>query len=506
MHSVPAVQMRGISKRYSETLANDGVDLTLHRGEVHAVLGENGAGKTTLMSILFGLVAPDSGEVLLDGEPAGIGSPHDALARGAGMVHQHFMLVPELSVAENVVLGTQSAWNMRLRRSAIERDVREVGERFGVELDPAARTGTLPVEIQQRVEILKLLYRGAEILILDEPTAVLGPAQVEALLDVLRALRDEGRAIAIVTHKLPEVMDVADRVTVLKGGRNVFEGERGGFDAPALARAMTGAALPELPPRGERADVGDSVRLRASGLVVPGRGGRAVAGVDLELMQSEIVGVAGVEGNGQRELYGVLTGELEADEGQIEIDGRPVTGLSPRQLHAAGLAAVPADRQGAGLVLDMSVADNLALAAVPAGRFSRGGLLRRRAIRAEAARLIDAHNIVPGDPDLRAGSLSGGNQQKVVLARELSRDPAVLVAASPTQGLDVGAAADVHRRLLDVREAGSAILLITYDLDELLQLSDRIVVLHRGQIVYETAAEQVDIDDLGMAMAGHQPA
>jgi simple sugar transport system ATP-binding protein len=504
MHNAPAVQMHGIVKRYGETLANDAVDLTLHRGEVHAVLGENGAGKTTLMSILFGLVSADSGEIRLNGEPVAIGSPNDALARGVGMVHQHFMLVPELTVAENVVLGTQSPWKPRLRRSAVARDVRDAGRRFGIEIEPEARIAALPVEIQQRVEILKLLYRGTEILILDEPTAVLGPAQVASLLEVLRSLRDEGRAIAIVTHKLPEVMAVADRVTVLKGGRRVYEGERGDFDAPSLARAMTGAELPELPPRGERASVRDSVRLRASDLVVAGRGGRSVAGVDLEVRGGEIVGVAGVEGNGQAELFGVLTGELPAEEGTVEIDGRSATNLRPRELHAAGMASVPADRQGAGLVPDLSVADNLALAAVPSGRYGRG-LLRRKEIRAEAVRLMEAHHIAPADPDLRVGSLSGGNQQKVVLARELSRDPAVLIAASPTQGLDVGAAADVQRRLLDVREAGSAILLISYDLDELRQLCDRIVVLHRGSVVYETDAESVDIEDLGMAMAGHQP-
>jgi ABC-type uncharacterized transport system ATPase subunit len=387
----------------------------------------------------------------------------------------------------------------------VERSVREAGERFGIAIDPAARTGGLPVEIQQRVEILKLLYRGAQILILDEPTAVLGPAQIDSLLEVLGSLRDEGRAIAIVTHKLPEVMAIADRVTVLKSGRRVLSGERGSFDAASLARAMTGAELPELPPRAVRADVAETIRLRTKGLVVAGRGGRAVGGAGIEVREGEVLGIAGVEGNGQRELFDALTGELAPDEGSIEIDGRDVTGLSPRALHEAGLAHVPADRQGAGLVLDMSVADNLALAAVPAGRFDTRGLLRRKAIRAEAERLIESFRIVPGDPDLPVASLSGGNQQKVVLARELARQPAVLIAASPTQGLDVGAAADVHRRLLDVRERGTAVLLISYDLDELRQLSDRILVLHRGQVVYETDAERVDIDELGMAMAGHQP-
>lgn len=495
----PAVRMVGITKRFGSTLANDGVDLTLERGEIHAVLGENGAGKTTLMSILFGLVAPDAGEIWLGDRRSEISSPHDALQHGIGMVHQHFMLIPELTVAENVVLGTRGVFRAGLRRARIESEVRAAADRFQLEIDPAALAGDLPIELQQRVEILKLLFRGTDILILDEPTAVLGPAQIAALLAILEHLRDEGHSIVIITHKLAEVMAISDRVSVLNGGRQVFTAPRGAVDEGTLVSAMIGRELPEPPDRALRTPPRPTVRLSVDGVSTGAGDDKTIA---FDVREGEIVGIVGVEGNGQRELYDGLTGGAANGRGNILIDGRPVPGHDPRDLIVAGVGAVPADRHGAGLVLDMSVAENLALADVPAGRFVRRGLLSGRLMRIHARRLIAEYDIRPTDPAVRAGALSGGNQQKVVLARELSRRPAVLVVSSPTQGLDVGATADVHQRLLTAREAGAAIVLISYDLDELLALADRLVVLHRGRIVLESATADADIGQLGLAMAG----
>ena len=503
--AVQQIRMRGIVKTYGATVANDKVDFDLEPGEIHALLGENGAGKTTLMNVLFGLVPYDEGGIWIGEEQVRFSSPHDALERGIGMVHQHFMLVQRFTVAENVVLGSVSPWNMKLRRGGIERDVQEAAERFQIGVDPRQRIRDLPIDTQQRVEILKLLYRGARVLILDEPTSSLGPAQIRGLFATLKDLREQGHSIVIVTHKLAEVMEIAHRVTVLRTGRNVLTVQRGSFDERLLARAMTGRDIEELPPRSQR---GDSVEplLRVRDLVVhAGARLRAVHGVSFDAYPGEILGVAGVEGNGQRELVDALVGVTPVEGGQVLIEGRDLTSASPQARHAAGLSGIHEDRQGWGLVLDMTVAENLALAAVPAGQFSRRGLLRRKAIREHARRLLEEYDVRPPDPDLRLLSLSGGNQQKVVLARELSRDPRVLIAANPTHGLDVGAAEYVHRRLLEVRERGNAIVLVSHDLDELLKLSDRIIVLYRGKALYEVPVKEVAMDDLALAMAGTVP-
>jgi simple sugar transport system ATP-binding protein len=496
--------MRGITKAFGATVANDRVDFELRPGEIHALLGENGAGKTTLMSILFGLLPPDEGEISIGDEVVALESPHDALQRGIGMVHQHFMLVPNFTVAENVVLGSVSPWNMSLRRAQIERSVREAADRFGMSIDPHKRIRDLPIDVRQRVEILKLLYRGARVLILDEPTSALGPAQIQTLFATLTELREGGHAVVIVTHKLSEVMQVADRVTVLKGGRKTATVTRGSFDEHSLALAMTGRELVELPPRS--AVDADEPLLRVRGLRTLHREGHAVVdGIDFQVRAGEILGVAGVEGNGQRELVDTLAGILTPSEGEVWLDGADVTGAAPSVLHARGLSAIPEDRHGWGLVLDMTIAENLALATIPAGGHSRYGLLRRRSVRAEARRLLEEYDVRPADPDLRVSSLSGGNQQKVVLARELERNPKVLVAAQPTHGLDVGAADYVQRRLLEVRERGGAVVLVSNDLDELLKLSDVLIVLYRGRVFYEADAGSVSVDALARAMAGAAP-
>jgi ABC-type uncharacterized transport system ATPase subunit len=495
------IRMRGITKTYGSTVANDNVDFELRPGEIHALLGENGAGKTTLMSILFGLILPTDGQISIGDEDVHFATPYDALQRGIGLVHQHFMLVPGFTVAENVVLGSVSPWNMSLRRARIERYVSAAAERFGMTIDPRKRIRDLPIDVQQRVEILKLLYRGANVLILDEPTSALGPAQIKALFATLNDLREGGHAVVIVTHKLSEVMEVADRVTVLKGGRNTTTVERGSFDERSLALAMTGREIQELPPRSAVAS--ERPLLEARGLRTHDRRGRAaVDGVDLRVRSGQILGVAGVEGNGQRELVDTLAGILRPSEGEIWLDGVNVTGTDPRGLQAQGLSVIPEDRHGWGLVLDMTIGENLALADIPAGTYTRYGLLRRRAIRSEARRLLEEYSVIPADPNARVISLSGGNQQKIVLARELSRGPKVVVAANPTHGLDVGATDYVQRRLLEVRERGGAVILVSSDLDELLTLSDELIVLYRGRVFYDAPVSSVSIDALAMAMAG----
>jgi ABC-type uncharacterized transport system ATPase subunit len=349
------IRMRGITKSYGDTVANAEVDLDLHRGEIHALLGENGAGKTTLMNVLFGLVFPDSGEVWVGDERVALSGPQDALARGIGMVHQHFMLVQRFTVAENVVLGSVSPWNIKLRRHRIEQDVRAAADRFGIALDPRARIRELPVDTQQRVEILKLLYRGARILILDEPTSSLGPAQIAGLFATLRELRDSGHSIVIVTHKLGEVMQIADRVTVLRAGKNALSVEKGDFDERTLARAMTGRDLEGLPPKSQVGDTAPLLRVREL-VVHAGARLHAVHGVSFDVQAGEILGVAGVEGNGHREHVDALAGVLKIESGEVVVEGKDLTTGSPRDRHRAGISVIPEDRQGWGLVLDMTVA------------------------------------------------------------------------------------------------------------------------------------------------------
>jgi general nucleoside transport system ATP-binding protein len=500
--TVPHIAMRGISKAYGDTVANDDVALDVAPGEIHALLGENGAGKTTLMNILFGMVRPDAGKILLDGQEMSFSGPHDALDRGIGMVHQHFMLVRDFTVAENVVLGSVSAWNLKLRTTQIERDVAAAAERVQFEVDPRRRVRDLPIDAQQRVEIFKLLYRGARVLILDEPTSSLGPAQIDDLFASLEALRADGCAVVIVTHKLSEVMRIAGRVTVLRQGRNVTTVERGSFNEKGLARMMTGHELHEVTATGTSYEGREPIYRVERLMVHAGRRLNAVNGVSFDVRPGEIVGVAGVEGNGQRELVDALVGVAKIEEGRVTLDGRDITSASALELRKLGVSGIPEDRQGWGLVLDMSVAENLALSDIPSGRFTRRGLLRPNAVRAHARRLLEEYDVRPPDPDLTAVSLSGGNQQKVVIARELSREHRVLIAANPTHGVDVGATEYVHRRLLDDRAEGRAILLVSVDLDELLKFADRIIVLYRGQIAYEAPSEQVSVDAIAMAMAG----
>jgi len=498
-----AAEMTSISKSFFGTKAIDNVDFDLRWGEVHALLGENGAGKTSLCSVLAGLYRPDDGEITVDGETVSFGSPRDALAAGVGMVYQEFRLVDSFTVAENVALGDPTA-AVRLRRRRLERKVADLAESFGIDVHPGARVAHLSVGERQRVEILKLLHRDVRILILDEPTAVLTPQEADDLLRTLRQMARAGRAIVIISHKLGEIQSVSDRITVLRDGRRVGQVDTATSDRRELARLMIGREfqLPERREHGELRQPGLSVReLRA----LSDDGTETLCGVTFELARGEIVGVAGVAGNGQRELAETIAGVRPASGGAIVIagDGPDVTNLPVVDRTDLGLAYVPDDRKAVGVSPGLSVADNLVLKSYLHPPFSRGPLLATREVSAHARELTQRFDIRGVRSGLPARLLSGGNLQKVVLAREISGQPKILVASYPTRGLDLGAVAAVRRILLEQAQSGTGILLISEDLDELLALSDRLIVLYGGRVVGEFDAHDVDVDRIGLLMAGH---
>ncbi len=497
-----AIRIVGVTKRFLDVTANDAITLEIAEGEIHAVLGENGAGKTTLMNILYGLYQPDGGEIFIRGRRITFSSPRDSIAHGIGMIHQNFMLVPTFTVAENVVLGTYASGTRIMRNTRrAEQQVRELSRRSGLAVEPRASTGQLPVSAQQKVEILKLLYRGADILILDEPTAVLAPQEVRDFFVVLRHLAAQKHTIILVTHKLEEAMSIADRVTVLRSGKLVASRRREETNSVELARLMIGRELPLMPVR--TAPPGDRVALELEGLRVIGdRGVVAVDTVSLRVHEREILGVAGVEGNGQTELGEALSGVRPTLGGRILIGGREVSAPDPGDIIQAGVATIPEDRHRYGLVLDCTAAENSVLPTHARPPFSRRGWIVAAAIAEFATRLMRAFDVRPVSPQLRARAFSGGNQQKLILARELSRTPRVIIASQPTRGLDIQAVDYVHRKLLEVRDGGGAVLLISQDLDELLKLSDRIVVMYRGRIAYELPVAGVDLDRLGRMMTG----
>jgi simple sugar transport system ATP-binding protein len=500
--------MRGITKRFPGVLANDHVDFEAAAGEVHALLGENGAGKSTLSNILTGLYHPDEGEILLYGDHVRFHSPRDALDAGIGMVHQHFRLVEPFTVAENVALGDHRAEgrSFLIRRDAIERHVAEISKRYGLHIEPRARIWQLSVGEQQRVEILKALYREARILILDEPTAVLTPQEADVLFATLREMAAEGRTVIFISHKLHEVKAVADRVTVLRGGRSISTISTAEATPRSLAALMVGREVAG-PERVEEARIlGDPV-LEVEELGVDGdRGTSAVRGVSLGVRAGEIVAIAGVAGNGQRELAEAIAGIRAPEQGRVRIGGRPVRAGDPRAAIAAGVAYVPEDRLGTGLAPSLPIASNLVLKSYREAPASRGPLLRLRAIRARAVELISRYRIAAPGPDAQARQLSGGNLQKVVLAREFSGRPKLLVAAAPTRGLDVGAIESVHAYVREAAAGGMGVLLISEDLDEILALADRIAVMYEGRVLGEFAAATPDVEEIGLAMAGgHDP-
>ena len=501
MADAPVLELRGITKRFPGIVANDRVDFDLRHGEVHALLGENGAGKSTLMNVLYGLYHPDEGEILLEGRKVTMSSPKEAIELGIGMVHQHFMLIPVMSVAENIVLASEPRrGRVLLDYDAAVGRVAELSSTFNFAIDPRARIESISVGQQQRVEILKALYRNSSILILDDPTAVLTPQEAKELFAILQTLVEEGMSIIFISHKLKEVLEIADRISVLRRGKMIETVDVAGATEESLARSMVGR---EVLLRVEKrpADPGEALLEVEDLRVLDERGLEAVRDVSFEVRSGEIVGIAGVDANGQSELIDAITGLRRADSGRIVVAGREFRHRSAREMLDAGVGHIPEDRHRRGLVLDFTLAENIALhdyAKPPDSRF--GWLFPSRLI-ARARRLLLEFDVRGGGPTTRAGALSGGNQQKVVIAREVSRDPRVLLAAQPTRGLDVGAIEFVHRRLVEERDEGRAILLISLELDEIRSLSDRILVIYEGRIVGEYAPG-VSEEELGVAMTG----
>ena len=494
-------EMRGIVKRFPGVLANDRVDFDVRAGEVHALLGENGAGKSTLMKILYGLYQPDEGQILINGETVRLASPADAIRLGIGMIHQHFMLVPSLTVAENVALGLPSSRGPLTDLERVAARTRELTEVYGLLVDPTAPVWQLSVGEQQRVEIVKALYRGASLLILDAPTAVLTPQEVDELFVTLRRMAGDGHALIFITHKLREVFAISDRVTVLRDGRVVGRVETGDTSRSELAQMMVGREIVE---RWEKPPARPGpVVLEVNDLHCESdKGTPALKGVSLQVRAGEILGIAGVSGNGQRELAEVIAGLREATAGHVRLEGQELTNQPPDKVIAAGLAFIPEERLTVGIIKDFTVAENAILETHASPELTNGPFLDLEAIRQHTARLIRDYDVRTPNQETPAKSLSGGNIQKLILARELSREPRVLVAAQPTRGVDIGATEYIHRRLIEQRSAGTAILLISEDLDEIQSLSDRIAVMYEGEIVGEMPADEADVEKLGLMMAG----
>ncbi len=495
------IDMRDIVKRFPGVLANDGANLTLRQGEVHAVLGENGAGKSTLMNILSGLYRPDSGEIYVAGERKEFSSARDALLAGIGMVHQHFCLVDIFSAAENITLGMAEP-RIHLNMANIEEEISELGRKYNLGIDPHARIWQLSVGEQQRVEILKLLYRDAQVLILDEPTSVLTPQESDELSETLRRLADSGRGIIYISHRLSEVCAVADRVTIIRGGRNIATLELEEIDEDRVVNLMLGADVSELVKVDHSKESGNVV-LEIKDLHVTGdRGLPAVRGANISVQAGQIVGLAGVAGNGQKELAGAIAGMRAVDSGEIKISGKDITSKGTREIINEGVSLIPEDRTGTGLVANLSVKDNAILRGYWKKRFSLGFLINWKEVEEHTEKLVKDFNVVTPHTNEEIWKLSGGNQQRLLLAREMTSEPTVIVASHPTSGLDVQAATDVHNLLIEQRDKGAAILVISEDLEELMTLSDQIIVIYDGRVTPPIPAAEVDRSELGLLMMG----
>ena len=496
------IQMKDIVKKFGDFTANDHINLTVHKGEVHAILGENGAGKSTLMNVLYGLYKPTSGQIFIDGQEVHLNGPRHAIELGVGMVHQHFMLIQPFTVTDNIILGVEPTRGIVVDEKTARKRVIELSERYGMKVDPDAKIQDISVGMQQRVEILKVLYRGAKTLILDEPTASLTPQEIDELMEIIRNLTADGKSVILITHKLKEIKACSDYCTIIRQGKYIDTVKVSDVSESQLASMMVGRNVsftvdkPDKDPGKEVLEVKD---LRAKDY----RGAEILKGLDLHVRAGEIVGLAGVDGNGQTELVEILTGLKKAESGTITMEGKDVFNRTPKELFDAGISCIPADRQKNGLVLDFSVEDNLILQHYNEEPYAKHNILQRNVIRRHAAELEERFDIRPRHTEAHpAGTLSGGNQQKVIIAREVTNDKELLIAFNPTRGLDVGAIEFVHRYLVEQRNKGRAVLLVSFELDEIIDLSDRIDVIFDGKIQGEIAGKDADEKELGFMMAG----
>jgi simple sugar transport system ATP-binding protein len=493
--------MKGIGKSFPGIRANDDINLTVEEGEIHVLLGENGAGKSTLMNILYGLYQPDEGQIFIKGKPVRITNPNVAISHGIGMVHQHFMLVQPFNVTENIILGKEPTKGSTLDINKAMKDVEEISRKYELKVDPKAIVRDISVGMQQRVEILKTLYRGAEILILDEPTAVLTPQEIEELGIIMKSLVRQGKSIILITHKLKEVMSMSDRVTIIRRGRVIDTLKTKDTNIDELAEKMVGRKV-SLTAEKKEANVREPI-LQIKGLkVLNNRKTEAVKGVDLEVRGGEILGIAGVDGNGQSELVQAITGLSEIEAGEILLNGKPITNLTPKEIIETGVGHIPEDRHKRGLILNFSLAENAILGSHHSKKYQKGIGLSYQKIKEYCKKLIKEYDVRTPNERVFAKSLSGGNQQKLIVAREIDRDPALCIASQPTRGLDVGAIEFVHKKLIELRDEGKAVLLVSLELDEVMDLSDRIAVMYDGKIVGILDAKDATEKKLGIMMAG----
>ena len=495
------IEMREITKIFGEFVANDKINLELRKGEIHALLGENGAGKSTLMNMLAGLLEPTSGEIVVNGKSVKLDSPSKAASLGIGMVHQHFMLVEAFTVAENIILGSEITKNGVLDLKGATKEIKELSEKYGLTVDPSAKIEDISVGAQQRVEILKTLYRGADILIFDEPTAVLTPAEIEELMKIMKNLVKEGKSIILITHKLDEIRAVSDRVTVIRRGKSIETVEIAGATNQDLAEMMVGRAV-SFKTAKEPANPQETVLSIKNLVVEENRGVPAVKGLSLDVRAGEIVGIAGIDGNGQTELIQAITGLRKASSGEIRIKNQSIIGKQPRQITEMKVSHVPEDRHRDGLVLAMSISENIALQTYYKEPLSKNGILNYGNIYSYARKLMEEFDVRAANEYVSASALSGGNQQKAIIAREMDRDPDLLIVSQPTRGLDVGAIEYIHKRLIEARTQGKAVLVVSFELDEILNVSDRIAVIHDGKIQGIVTPEETNKQELGILMAG----
>ncbi|HEU9794426.1 TPA: ABC transporter ATP-binding protein [Streptococcus pneumoniae] len=495
------IEMRDITKVFGGFVANDKINLHLRKGEIHALLGENGAGKSTLMNMLAGLLEPTSGEIAVNGQVVNLDSPSKAASLGIGMVHQHFMLVEAFTVAENIILGSELTKNGVLDISGASKEIKALSERYGLAVDPSAKVADISVGAQQRVEILKTLYRGADILIFDEPTAVLTPSEIDELMAIMKNLVKEGKSIILITHKLDEIRAVSDRVTVIRRGKSIETVEIAGATNADLAEMMVGRSVSFKTEK--QASKPKEVVLSIKDLVVnENRGVPAVKNLSLDVRAGEIVGIAGIDGNGQSELIQAITGLRKVESGSIELKGDSIVGLHPRQITELSVGHVPEDRHRDGLILEMMISENIALQTYYKEPHSKNGILNYSNITSYAKKLMEEFDVRAASELVPAAALSGGNQQKAIIAREIDRDPDLLIVSQPTRGLDVGAIEYIHKRLIEERDNGKAVLVVSFELDEILNVSDRIAVIHDGKIQGIVSPETTNKQELGVLMAG----